>query len=65
MHDAPERGHTVGELAIAWLLAQPQVGSVIAGTTKPEQVAAKAKAADWHLTADDVLAVNKLLDSFA
>ena len=32
---AAERGRTMVELAIAWLLANPLVGSVIAGATKP------------------------------
>lgn len=51
---AEERGHTAGELAIAWLLAHPVVCSVIAGVTAPEQVAANVKAAEWSLTADEV-----------
>ena len=51
---AEERGHTVTDLAIAWLLTKPIVCSVIAGVTKPEQVEANAKAADWALTADEV-----------
>jgi aryl-alcohol dehydrogenase-like predicted oxidoreductase len=51
---AESRGHSVGELAIAWLLAQPVVCSVIAGVTKPEQVEANVKAAEWALTADEV-----------
>ena len=41
---AETRGHTVLELAFAWLLAQPLVASVIAGATKPEQVRANAAA---------------------
>jgi aryl-alcohol dehydrogenase-like predicted oxidoreductase len=57
---AAERGHTVGELAIAWLLAQPSVSSVIAGATKPEQVAANAAAACWVLTDDEATAVAAL-----
>ncbi len=60
---AEERGHTTVELAITWLLAQPQVTSVIAGATKPEQVEANAKAADWALTATEVSELNgKLAD---
>jgi aryl-alcohol dehydrogenase-like predicted oxidoreductase len=47
---AAARGHTVAELAIAWLLARPAVCTVITGTTKPEQVAANAKATEWELT---------------
>lgn len=57
---AAERGHTVGELAIAWLLAQPNVTSVIAGATSPAQVAANAAAAAWTLTPDEARAVSAL-----
>ena len=32
---AADRGRTMVELAIAWLLANPLVGSVIAGATRP------------------------------
>ncbi len=50
---AAESGHTVTELAISWLLAQPTVTSVIAGATKPEQIAENVAAADWTLTSDE------------
>jgi aryl-alcohol dehydrogenase-like predicted oxidoreductase len=46
---AREQGHTVGELALAWLLARPEVSTVIAGATKPEQVDENARAAEWRL----------------
>lgn len=58
---AEAHGHTTVELAIAWLLAQPQVSSVIAGATKHEQVEANAKAADWTLTPEDVAELNETL----
>ena len=58
---AAERGHTMGELAHAWLLGQPQVSSVISGATKIEQIQANAKAGDWLLTAEEFAAVNALL----
>lgn len=51
---AQKRGHSVLELAIAWLLAKPAVASVIPGATHPEQVRANAKAAAWALTPDEV-----------
>jgi aryl-alcohol dehydrogenase-like predicted oxidoreductase len=54
---AAERGHSVLELAVAWLAAQDGVASVIAGATKPEQVAANAAAAGWRLTPDDLAAL--------
>jgi aryl-alcohol dehydrogenase-like predicted oxidoreductase len=50
---AAERGRTVGELAIAWLLANPLVGSVIAGVSNGEQLAANVGAASWRLTPED------------
>jgi len=46
---ARAHGHTLLELAFAWLLARPVVASVIAGATKPEQVVANAAAAEWRL----------------
>lgn len=58
---AREQGHKVGELALAWLAARPGVSTVIAGTTRPEQVAANARAADWHLSDDDLRAVDAIL----
>jgi aryl-alcohol dehydrogenase-like predicted oxidoreductase len=58
---ARESGHTVGELALAWLAAQPAVSTIIAGTRRPEQVAANARAADWRLTPDDLAEVERLL----
>lgn len=58
---AQERGRSLAELAHAWLLAQPAVCSVISGATRPEQVQANAKAADWALSAEDVEVVNGVL----
>jgi aryl-alcohol dehydrogenase-like predicted oxidoreductase len=57
---AAERGHSVLELALAWLAAKPVVASVIAGATRPEQVRANAAAADWVLTPDEVAEVDAL-----
>jgi aryl-alcohol dehydrogenase-like predicted oxidoreductase len=57
---AAERGHSLLELAFAWLLAKPVVSSVIAGATKPAQVAANAAAGDWRLTPDEVAEVDAL-----
>ena len=57
-----EREHTIGELALAWLLAQPGVVSVIAGVTTPEQVDANAQAAYWRLTTDELSEIDGLLE---
>ena len=49
---AEGQGHTLLELAFAWLLAKPQIASVIAGATRPEQVRANVQAATWKLTGE-------------
>ncbi len=58
---ASARDHTVGELALAWLAAQPVVCSVIAGATSPEQVKANVAGLEWTLDADDLAAVDDAL----
>ena len=54
---AEDRGHSLLELAVAWLAAQEGVTSVITGATSAEQVRANARAATWQLTADVLDAV--------
>ncbi len=58
---AAESGHQLNELAHAWLLAQPQVSSVISGATKPEHVQANAKAAEWELSAEELARADEIL----
>ncbi len=55
-----ERGHTLLELAVSWLAAQPQVASVICGATRPEQVSENVKASSWKLTNEDLGEIDKL-----
>ncbi|GAA3449047.1 aldo/keto reductase [Dactylosporangium matsuzakiense] len=55
-----ERGLDQLTVAIGGLAAQPTVASVIAGATKPEQVAANVAAAAWQPTADDLAELAKL-----
>ena len=57
---AESRGHTLLELAMSWLAGLPQLASVIAGATKPEQVRANAAAAGWTLTDDERAEVDGL-----
>lgn len=54
---AEERGHTILELAVAWLAAQKGVASVITGATRPEQVRANVAAAQWRLTEQELAAM--------
>lgn len=46
---ATARGRSVLDAAIAFLLGQPAVASVIAGATTPEQVRANAAAGEWRM----------------
>lgn len=50
---ASDRGHSLIELAFAWLLAEPAVSSVIAGATSPEQIDSNVAAGDWRLSPED------------
>ena len=59
---ASDHGHTLLELAFAWLAAFPAIPSVIAGATRPEQVRANVAAVEWKLTAaerDEVAALGR------
>lgn len=56
-----QRGRSLLELAISWLLSNPIVSSVIAGATRPEQIRANAKAAGWTLSDEDKAAVAEIL----
>ena len=57
------RGHSLLELAFAWLLAEPLTANVIAGATKPEQIHGNAAAADWVLTAAEKAEVDAIVAS--
>jgi aryl-alcohol dehydrogenase-like predicted oxidoreductase len=57
---AAERSHTLLELAISWLAQRPQVASVIAGATNPEQVEQNVRAADWALTEAEMQEIDRL-----
>ena len=57
---AAERGHTLLELAFSWLARRPAVASVIAGATRPEQVAQNVRAASWALTKEAMQEIDRL-----
>jgi aryl-alcohol dehydrogenase-like predicted oxidoreductase len=52
---AQREGHSVLDLAFGWLLSRPAIASVIAGATRPEQIAANVAAGAWR-PSDEVLA---------
>ena len=59
---ADAHGHSLLELAFAWLLARREVASVIAGATKPEQARDNAAAASWVLREHELAEIDELLE---
>ncbi len=58
---AKERGHTLLETAMGWLVTKPYVGSVIAGATRIDQLEQNAAAGlAWRLSAEEMAEVNKI-----
>lgn len=57
---AKDHGHTLLELALAWVAATPGVASVIAGATTAHQVRENARAASWSLTVEEKTEVDAL-----
>jgi len=58
---AQQREHTLADLAIAWLLTEPVVASVITGVSKVEQIIANAHAASWQLSQEEVAEIRTIL----
>jgi aryl-alcohol dehydrogenase-like predicted oxidoreductase len=59
---AQARGHSLLELAIAWVLAHPAVTVCLCGAKSPEQVDDHVRAAAWQLSPEDRRDVERLLD---
>jgi len=55
---AKEKGTTVAQVALAWLLAQPGVTSIIVGANKMSQLEDNLKAADLELSAPEIEALS-------
>ncbi len=50
---AADRGHTILELAVGYLLGEPQVSSVIASASTPNQLEQNVGSVSWRLAAED------------
>ena len=57
---AKERRRGMVEIACGWLAARPTVASVMAGATRPEQVAQNAAASNCELSAEELAALDAL-----
>ena len=62
---ADEAGLTMAQLAVAWVLQNPNVSSAIVGATRPEQLEDNVKAAGVKLDADLMKAIDEVLDPIA
>jgi aryl-alcohol dehydrogenase-like predicted oxidoreductase len=60
---ASDREHSLVEVAVGWLIARPEISSVISGATRPEQVVENVKAAACKLSKDEVAEIDKLTRS--
>ncbi|HXP99088.1 MAG TPA: aldo/keto reductase family protein [Solirubrobacteraceae bacterium] len=58
---AEDAGLTMAQLALAWVLRQPNVASAIVGASRPEQVRANASASGVTLDAQTLAAVDEAL----
>ncbi len=58
---AEEAGLTMAQLALAWVLRQPNLASAIVGASRPEQVRANASASGITLDASTLAAVDEAL----
>jgi 1-deoxyxylulose-5-phosphate synthase len=58
---AERAGLTLAQLALAWVLRQPNVASAIVGASRPEQVRANASASGLTLDAQTLAAVDEAL----
>jgi aryl-alcohol dehydrogenase-like predicted oxidoreductase len=58
---AEEAGHTPSQLALAWVLREPNVAAAIIGASRPEQVRENVAAADITLGPDTLAAIDDAL----
>jgi aryl-alcohol dehydrogenase-like predicted oxidoreductase len=57
---AEQRGHTLAQLAVAWVLAQPGVHVAITGARRPAHIEGIAPAAEIQLSEDDLAQIDDL-----
>jgi len=58
---AQRNGRTLAQLAISWVLRQPEVTAAIVGARRPQQIAETAPASDWNLSQEDIEQIEQLL----
>ena len=58
---ARDHGYDLLTLAMSWLASQPVAASIIAGGSKPEQMAANANAIQWKMTAENLREIDAVV----
>lgn len=56
---ASDKGTTVAQVSINWVLAQPGVTCSLMGATTPEMAYENASAAEWELTEDEIAYIER------
>jgi aryl-alcohol dehydrogenase-like predicted oxidoreductase len=57
---ARERGWTLGQFALAWVLSNKTVTSAILGSSKPEHIAEGVRYVGERLSAEELAAVDEI-----
>lgn len=60
---AESMGHTMAQLALAWVLAQPGMTCALAGSKRPAQTEETAQASGWALDADTLARIDAILQA--
>lgn len=58
---AEARGHTVAQLALAWVLRNPAVSIALVGARKADEIETALPAATWHLSDADSATIGQIM----
>jgi aryl-alcohol dehydrogenase-like predicted oxidoreductase len=59
---AADSGHTVAQLALAWVLSNPAVTVGLVGIRNPKELHENVAAADWKLTDVDKAEIDRVFE---
>ena len=57
---AAERGHTLSELALSWVLSHNEIAVALTGFDRPEHVELNLKSIEWTLSEDEINELDRL-----
>ncbi|MFW9995721.1 MAG: aldo/keto reductase family protein [Candidatus Odinarchaeota archaeon] len=60
---ATEKGMTMNQLALAWILRRPEISCAITGATKPEHVTSNVEASDKELDKETLEKIEEILQN--